>query len=188
MGFSSSNCEGCEHPLLSERATNEINAWMTQSVAITENGSIIKGSYDGFGNIGNTEEAVYGNTVWHEACWLAAGLPTDFRGESEASYDQGWYFEDPVHDMAAPAPAPSAVDVLRNALQLILDQTLGRCSRSTTPIGACFLNGQTADAKYGDDMACTSCIAHAALSGLPIPLGPGPHAIDEIPANQQEQS
>lgn len=49
MGFYSSNCLDCGHPLLSDRATNEINAWMNLGVAITRDGSLLKGCYDGYG-------------------------------------------------------------------------------------------------------------------------------------------
>lgn len=79
--------------------------------------------------------------------------------------------------------APS-VDPSRNALHLILDQTSGRCEHNVDAgIGACFTAGRTADAKYGIDLACTSCIAHAALNDLPIPLGPGRDAIAETHAS-----
>lgn len=70
---------------------------------------------------------------------------------------------------------------LTEALNLIIDQSRGGCANTTTPgLGHCFDDGKTADAKYGIDMACPPCIAHAALNGLPIPLGPGRDAEAEI--------
>ncbi|MFQ2879905.1 hypothetical protein PJJ85_15490 [Mycobacterium kansasii] len=111
MGFYSSNCLDCGHPLLSDRATNEINAWMNLGVAITRDGSLLKGSYDGYGTLtspdGHTYQYVVGSntTVWHQACWLVNGSPTDYRGESLSSEDQGWFFADTVHDLAEPTIA-----------------------------------------------------------------------------------
>lgn len=68
-------------------------------------------------------------------------------------------------------------DGAERALRLILAQNGGACENSTAGIGACFdLNGRTADAKYGADQACAACIAHYALTGQDIPLGPGRHA------------
>lgn len=102
MGFFSSDCESCGHPLLCRAATSGINEWMTAAVAITPNGSIIKGEYDGYGGIGATEHAIERATVWHQACWTRAGSPTDHRGESRPSADQGWFFGDHEHQMAEP--------------------------------------------------------------------------------------
>jgi len=102
MGFFSANCKGCGHPALCENATNSINRWMTDVVALTPNGSILIGPYDGYGRIGIWEETVdYGNSVWHEACWEVAGKP-GYDGPSDSAGDQGWFFDDPDHDMADP--------------------------------------------------------------------------------------
>lgn len=77
---------------------------------------------------------------------------------------------------------------LSEALRLLIDQQQEQCSRTTRPgLGHCFDDGRTADAKYGIDMACPACIAHAALNGLPIPLGPGRDAESEIPASQKDR-
>ncbi|ORW08133.1 MULTISPECIES: hypothetical protein [Mycolicibacter] len=105
MGFFSSDCEGCGHPLLSQMATETVNAWMNLGVAIKRDGSILKGAYDGYGQLGNYDYAIEDATVWHQACWAAAGSPTDYRGESKPSADQGWFFADGTHDMTEPASA-----------------------------------------------------------------------------------
>ncbi|ORB77100.1 hypothetical protein [Mycobacterium timonense] len=103
MGFFSADCIGCGHPLLSIQATNKVNAWMNWGVAITPDGSILKGRYDGYGRLDCYEYAVgVDNTVWHEACWRVAGSPMDYRGESAHSSDQGWFFADGAHDMREP--------------------------------------------------------------------------------------
>lgn len=57
---------------------------------------------------------------------------------------------------------------LLNGLRLL---ARGRCENfmdwnergKHAPLGTCFKNGRTADAEYGSDLACTACIAHAAL-------------------------
>lgn len=103
MGLFSSNCNGCGHPLLSPQATNGINSWMQNAVVITPNGSILKGTYDGYGRVdGNGEDQFGESTVWHDACWKHAGSPTEFTGASMSSDDQGWFFEDPDHDLHEP--------------------------------------------------------------------------------------
>ena len=102
------------------------------------------------------------------------------------------HFPAPAHltqPAPAPEPAPASrdgeVEQLRTALTLIIDQQRGECERTVRgSLGSCFDAGHTADAKYADDMACPGCIAHAALNGLDIPLGPGRWALEEIPANQ----
>lgn len=107
MGFFSGNCCDCKHPLLSPRATNSTNRWMTDAVAILENESIIKGEYDGYGNIGGLQIlADFDATLWHEACWIVAGRPTGYRGPYERSEDQGFFFDDPAHDMPDPRQEP----------------------------------------------------------------------------------
>lgn len=108
MGFFSQDCEGCAHPALSEEATDAINAWMNDVVVVTPHGSVIRGSYDGYGTLTEPGGAQHeyavgdGNTVWHTACWEKAGRPTDFRGSSRHSQDQGWFFGDGEHTVPDP--------------------------------------------------------------------------------------
>lgn len=104
MGLFSAECEGCGHPLLCPRATTAINSWMQWGVAVTEGGSVLQCVYDGYGSLGEYEGAVgFENTAWHQACWVKAGCPTDYRGPSKGAADQGWFFEDGAHDMREPA-------------------------------------------------------------------------------------
>jgi hypothetical protein len=103
MGFFSQDCKGCGHPVLSSYVTNRTNRWMQQAVAITPNGSVLRGFYDGYGSLCEHDGAVgFDNTVWHLACWEVAGEPTTYTGPSEPSDDQGYFFADPEHDMADP--------------------------------------------------------------------------------------
>lgn len=109
MGFLSANCEGCHHPILSAYATNAINQWMNVGVAITPSGEVISGFYDGYGNLDQRREfCAVGDqtTVWHEACWIAAGSPAKYRGPSRLSDDQGWFFDEGAHDMEDPSNQP----------------------------------------------------------------------------------
>lgn len=112
MGFFSQNCKRCGHPALHVRC-NKINAWMTQVVVITPNGSILKGEYDGYGRLtglggvdemATTVEYAIGveNTVYHQACWEVAGKPTEYEGPSEDSADQAYFYTDPTHDLKDP--------------------------------------------------------------------------------------
>lgn len=104
MGLFSAECTSCGHPLLCPAATTQINRWMSRGVAITKDCSVLTGSYNGYGALGEYEGVVgFENTVWHQACWDKAGSPTDYRGPSKSASDQGWFFDDGAHDMAQPA-------------------------------------------------------------------------------------
>lgn len=106
MGFFSQDCEGCGHPALSPMATEDKNGWMSQVVVVTKNDSILRGEYDGYGRVGTwgDDSPVIGsdNTVWHQACWEVADKPTDYRGASTDSADQGWFFDGDVHNLPDP--------------------------------------------------------------------------------------
>ena len=101
MGFFSWDCRECGHPMLSVYATNHINYWMRDVVAVEHTGSIIKGKYDGYGRVGGHELNLLNEPgCWHRACWELAGKPTDYK-PSIMSEDQGFFFED-EHDMEHP--------------------------------------------------------------------------------------
>lgn len=102
MGFFSQDCNRCGHPLLSIPATTSINRWMNDGVAISPQGSVTCGSYDGYGELDGTFAVGDDATVWHRACWSAAGEPADYRGASRHSADQGWFFDDSDHAMSIP--------------------------------------------------------------------------------------
>lgn len=108
MGFYSAKCLGCSHPILCLNATDPINTWMSQAVAVTADGSLLKGEYDGYGALHSPSgsefpDAVgHGTSVWHRACWEVAGKPDDYRGSSPRAEDQGWFFADGAHDLPEP--------------------------------------------------------------------------------------
>lgn len=106
MGFFSQDCKRkeCGHPALSPYAiTPGVNDWMMDVVVITPRGDIVTGRYDGYGCVGQAEEAVgFENTVYHRACWELEGKPLDFQGASKQSADQGFFFDDDEHQVTDP--------------------------------------------------------------------------------------
>lgn len=98
-------------------ATEDLNKWMTKVVVLKKNGAKIVGEYDGYGNVGHSEEDSdvfgYGNPVaYHKACWLALGKP-EFDGKpSEHASDQGWFFNDGIHNKPEPK-TPADVEAIR---------------------------------------------------------------------------
>lgn len=125
MGLFSWDCEGCGHPaLMPENTTPGVNEWMSECVAITREGTIVEGFYDGYGRLADTlanvpgwdENGMYttrgktdingewkhGPTLFHRACWELFGHPAEYTGESKRSKDQGHFFDPPRHDMERP--------------------------------------------------------------------------------------
>jgi hypothetical protein len=147
MGFFSQECHGCHMSILAPynlwvrgKGGRPVNLWwMNDVVAITKDGVLCSGSYDGYSRIdpdtndergeqywddveaekiqdrviGITwddrgEENHAGPTVWHRACWIAAGQPRDWKGQSPNADDQGYFF-DPEDYATAKAPRNAAV-------------------------------------------------------------------------------
>jgi hypothetical protein len=82
---------------------------MTQVVAIMPGGQLFAGEYDGYGQVGTAEDAVgWDSTVWHKACWIAAGSPTDYQGASDHAPDQGYFFDEGEHDLPEPRKAQTS--------------------------------------------------------------------------------
>mgnify|MGYP007063435168 FL=1 len=102
MGFFSWNCNECKHPMLSVYAINDVNSWMNDVVIVRAEGDTISGSYDGYGNVDCCKiQRDDGCCCYHEACWIEAGKPMKWV-ESEHSDDQGYFFDDPEHNMECP--------------------------------------------------------------------------------------
>lgn len=114
MGFFSQDCEYCGHPLLCASATQGNNKWMTQGVVILPSGSIIMGHYSGYGELDDCRcVGVLGmeNTVYHKACWEHIGKPSEHKGASRISKDQGWFFDDHAHNWETPEEARANLNV-----------------------------------------------------------------------------
>lgn len=102
MGMFSWNCKVCGHPLLSPEATEDNNEWMSEGVALSPH-KMAMGIYDGYGRLSDMEINDEGEPeVYHRACWNLVGEPTDFSDPSELARDQGWFFDDNVHNLHKP--------------------------------------------------------------------------------------
>jgi hypothetical protein len=96
MGFFSWNCKSCGRSIRSGYSAAGYRDWMQQAVAILPDGSVCKGTYDGYGNIGHEEdETLDSAALYHEACWEHAGEPTVFNGPSDHAGDQGIFVAEP---------------------------------------------------------------------------------------------
>lgn len=110
MGMFSVMCAGgCGHPLLCGDAAGEASAWMTDGVAVTPQGSLVTGTYDGYGRLSGTDIAGETDaTAWHRACRENAGRPAGYLGPSDPAQDQGWFLDDGDHDMPDPRSQQTA--------------------------------------------------------------------------------
>lgn len=96
MGHFTYRCKHCGHDILDSQSTwKGLNEWMSSAVVLTEDGSRIKGEYDGYGRVGSFDgdDLVDGDNVWvHEACWREAGKPDyeDYDGPSAGSQHSGY--------------------------------------------------------------------------------------------------
>ena len=101
MGFFSYNCNSCQHPMLSEYATNPINDWMRQVVVIEEDGTILLGEWDGYGRVDQDMVADPMEVCcYHFSCWLIEGKPLEYKPSLNAP-DQGYFFGN-EHNMPEP--------------------------------------------------------------------------------------
>jgi len=104
MGFFSWDCKVCGHPMLSVYALEDKNAWMNDVVMLT-NENMLAGSYDGYGRVGNGEDLTEYDAdreCYHKLCWEKVGKPTKFTEASKYSDDQGYFFDDGIHNIPEP--------------------------------------------------------------------------------------
>lgn len=109
MGMFSWKCVSCGDSILSSYSINPKdhavdNSWMADAVSILPGGSILIGEYDGYGRIDDREafdEMTLRACMYHKACWVLAGKPTQFV-ESKDANDQGYFFEDGKYDKPEP--------------------------------------------------------------------------------------
>ena len=99
MGFFSTLCEECEVSIRSPYAVG-MNSDQSKAVAITPEGKLWTGTYNGYGVIEGPRGFQDGYkyvtpdcTTWHEKCWEAAGKPIRFQGASAIADDQGYFFD-----------------------------------------------------------------------------------------------
>jgi len=130
MGLFSWNCKACRHPLLAPFNTDSVNAWMNDGVAILPSGSILMGSYDGYGRLDDHDinsETVYGDEgevtgeprVFHKKCWEVLGCPKEWGdGSSQSSADQGHFFNPEDHNVAEPESTADIAAAVKKAVAL----------------------------------------------------------------------
>ena len=121
MGFFSWDCESCGHPMLSPSATEDKNGWMSNCVALGENGSVLVGEYDGYGRLDGMEIDYIKPCVYHADCWVHKNKP-GYTGESNGSADQGFFFDDNVHNIESPLkkkPLDAVAEAARRAKEEI---------------------------------------------------------------------
>lgn len=106
MGFFSWKCKRCQKSILNSCGVDRTdrNGWMAEAVAVTPNGSVIKGTYNGYGRI---EAFSLSNDegepdLWHLSCWALAGKPTNYSGGSPFADDQGWFYKDSDYNLPDP--------------------------------------------------------------------------------------
>ena len=96
MGFFSWNCKGCGASIKAPYNVPEGWEFMNEAVLLEFKGSLIMGSYDGYGNIGEHEISYdpLEPELWHKKCWEEAGKP-EYTGPSRYAGDQGFFYERP---------------------------------------------------------------------------------------------
>ena len=102
MGFFSWDCKECGHPMLCAQAIEDKNKWMTDVVVLLRDGTVFKGEYDGYGRVSGREIDDLECGAYHEHCWEKAGGTHEFTKGSVMSQDQGWFFDDNVHNIDPP--------------------------------------------------------------------------------------
>ena len=121
-GFFSWQCLGCGRSLLSSSAVDRNNdfGWMTDVVAVYQDGVTILGEYDGYGRIdgrdGETEivDDMWGKdgpSLWHEACWKKKGRPS-WKGPSPSARDQGFFLDESEYQGAQPGRRASTGETM----------------------------------------------------------------------------
>lgn len=93
MGFFSWTCPCCEHSVRHPGATVAKSRWLSDAVAVFENGDRASGTYSGYGEVGRAsrlENREGRFALYHRACWTVAGKP-EFTKPSEHASDQGHF-------------------------------------------------------------------------------------------------
>lgn len=96
MGFFSWDCKACAHSVRADAAVNDVSEWLSEAVLVEPDGSTIRGTYDGYGNLrtrSGREVEVMGNMepcLYHQACYDLMGKPS-FDKASHGARDQGFF-------------------------------------------------------------------------------------------------
>jgi hypothetical protein len=87
MGFFSWNCKHCDKEILAPYPTTK---W-SNVVALIQGGSVIMGTYDGYGNISGYDLVEDDPEMYHRHCWEEAGKPTEYNEGSDSAPCQGYF-------------------------------------------------------------------------------------------------
>jgi len=119
MGLFSWECPECLDSIISDSAINEgeneLIGWQKRCAVVFSDGTTLVGEYDGYGRVHcdigivvNLTDALDPQTcdapftMYHEACYRAAGEPM-FNGiPSRRAQDQGYFFNDPSERQLKP--------------------------------------------------------------------------------------
>lgn len=112
MGMFSWECRRCERSILSHMAVEPHNRWMCSAVALLPRGSVIMGTYDGYGRIDDNLDIYNGGEpeIYHRSCWELAGKPMKFTGASKHAADQGYFYEEGKYDVLDPLETANMAD------------------------------------------------------------------------------
>ena len=95
MGVFSWECKKCSLSILNNMIDN---GQYSNATIILPNGSIVHGSYSGYGEVGNykLEDCVTGDKAafYHTSCWEELGKPTEYPGPSNHAEDQGHFIDE----------------------------------------------------------------------------------------------
>tara|TARA_S200002703_G_C3781584_1_gene240830 strand:- start:765 stop:1058 length:294 start_codon:yes stop_codon:yes gene_type:complete len=94
MGFFSWNCKGCGESIKAPCDIPKTMMWQNYCVVLLPNGSVIIGSYDGYGRVEGWEYEDGEHEMWHKQCWHSADKPS-YSGPSQHASDQGFFYDDP---------------------------------------------------------------------------------------------
>ncbi len=99
MGVFSWNCHSCGLSILNNMVDE--GETYSQATVIFPDGSIIHGSYNGYGRIGGRQlnDCITGDngTFYHTACWKGDGSPLEYHGPSPSAEDQGHFTDQRAH-------------------------------------------------------------------------------------------
>jgi hypothetical protein len=102
MGLFSWDCKKCGRSIRHWGSTTVVSRWMAQAVCLMPNGSVVIGTYDGYGRLDSAEGQTTVNRgeehpcMYHKSCWELAGRP-GYSGPSILAADQGHFVnDDPV--------------------------------------------------------------------------------------------
>lgn len=147
MGYFSWSCEHCSQSL---RAPGVGEPHLNEGVAILENGSIIKGNYNGYGVLGPADLRDHQPQVYHAKCWEGAGKPTDWEHESDGADDQGFFVDDERECVECGAILDDGAD----------DDLCDGCywDSQEEDLDYCMDCGEELDPDSDDGVRCESCL------------------------------